>query len=383
MVAESVRQALLHPNIGHRVPAFEEIMKSIQQDLLEIFKASDDYTALLITGSGTAANETVISSAFTDSDEVLLINNGEFGCRLEELLQIHEVKTTVLNYDWGQRPNLVEIEELLKSKPTITAVMLVHHETSTGLLNPVPQIGKLAAQYKKSFIVDAVSSLTGEDLDVVRDNIDFCTTSSCKCLASLPGVGIICAKKAKLEQIKNNKIRIAYLNLSRLYEMSHTRSQTPNTPSVTMFIALEAALKRLLEEGLQNQIDRHRRCAAIIRDGVKNLGLKMLLEPEVSSNTVTSVFLPEGVALIDFVSKLDQKGYTVYPGKRHLKEKGMFQIANMGEIDERMCRGLLNEMEKTLLQYAALAGLAKSVKRTILTLQKNQKNLPSPVTQKL
>ncbi len=351
MVSEQVRQVLLHPDMCHRVAAFEEVIQNIQNNLLKIFKADNEHTVLLITGSGSAANETVISSCFSDTDEVLLVNNGEFGCRLEELLQIHEVKTTVLHYEWGASPRLADIEEQLQKKPAITTIMLVHHETSTGVVNPVREIGQLAQQWGKTYIVDAVSALGGEDVDVVRDHIDFCTCSSNKCLASLPGVGIICGRKTKLEEIKNNKTRVAYLNLSRLYEMSHLRHQTPNTPSVTMFIALAAAVERLLEEGLARQIERHRRCARVIRDGVREMGLQILVEGEAASNTVTSVFLPVGVDLAGFVGRLDEKGYTVYPSKRHLKEKGMFQIANMGEINEEMCRDLLKAMAQTLEEY--------------------------------
>ena len=111
MVSERVRKALLHPDMGHRVPAFEKVVVNIQNNLLKIYKANDEYTVLLITGSGTAANETVISSYFTPEDEVLLVNNGTFGSRLEELLQVHEVKTRVLNDEWGERPQVADIEE--------------------------------------------------------------------------------------------------------------------------------------------------------------------------------------------------------------------------------------------------------------------------------
>ena len=352
MVSEKVRESLRHPDMCHRVPAFEKVIQNAQNNLLKVFKANEEYAVLLITGSGTAANETVISSYFTATDEVLLVNNGEFGCRLEELLEIHEVKTTVLNCDWGKTPSLSEMEEQLKQRPEITTIMSVYHETSTGVINPVTEMGQLAHRYGKTFIVDAVSALGGEDVDVVRDHIDFCTCSSNKCLASLPGVGIICGRKSKLEQTRDNKTRIAYLNLHRLYEISRTRHQTPNTPSVTMFIALEAALERLFDEGLDAQIERHRRCSRIIRDGVKKMGLGILVEEETASNTVTSVFLPAKIDLGTFVAKLDEKGITVYPGKRHLKEKNMFQIANMGEINDDMCHNFLEVMSETLKELS-------------------------------
>lgn len=351
MISDQVRDALLHPDMCHLVPMFESVFRNIQRNLLAVYKANDDYTILLITGSGTAANETVISSYFTPEDEVLLINNGVFGERIEELLQIHEVKTTVLQYDWGQYPNINEIELKLKTSPKITTIIMVFHETSTGVVNPISQVGELAHRYAKTYIVDGVSAVGGEDVDVVRDHIDFCTSSSNKCLASLPGVGIICAKKTKLNESKGNRTRVVYLNLLKLYKMSETLHQTPNTPSTTMFIALDAAVKGLLSEGIDRQINRYRRCAQIIRSGVKKLGLNLLVNEKIASNTVTSVLLPKNIDLQAFISALEYKGYTVYPGKGHLKDQNMFQISNMGAIDEAICHKFLNILDETLREF--------------------------------
>jgi len=351
MVSEKVRQALLHPDMCHRVPSFENVIQNVQNMLLEVFNANEDYTILLITGSGSAANETVISSCFSADDEVLLISNGEFGGRLEELLQIHEVKADILKYEWGQLPDVSDVERKLKANRHITTMMMVFHETSTSVINPVKEVGALAARYGKTYIVDGVSAVAGEDVDVVRDHIDFCTSSSNKCIAGFPGVGIICANKSKIEETQKNKIRVAYLNLYRLYQKSKNHHQTPNTPSVTMFIALEAAVERLLEEGLAKQINRHQRCARIIREGVKKMGLRLLIEDKVASNTVSSVFLPAEIPMADFIANMEEKGFTVYAGKGPLKPQNMFQIANMGEVNEEMCHVFLKTMEETLAEF--------------------------------
>jgi 2-aminoethylphosphonate-pyruvate transaminase len=132
--------------------------------------------------------------------------------------------------------------------------------------------------------------------------------------------------------------------------MSKNFHQTPNTPSVTMFIALDAAVERLLEEGLEKQINRHKRCARIIREGVRQMGLKLLVDDNVASNTVSSVFLPSEIPMAKFIKKMEEKGFTVYAGKGPLKPKNMFQIANMGEINEEICRLFLKTMEETLTE---------------------------------
>jgi 2-aminoethylphosphonate-pyruvate transaminase len=350
MVAPEVRLALIHKQICHRVPEFESVLRNTQENLLKIFKADDRYTVLLITGSGTAANETIISSQFTPKDKVLLVNNGVFGDRLEEILGIHDVPTTVIRYKWGERADPKNIEACLEKDPEITAIAMVFHETSTSVINPTTAVGALARRYKKRYFVDGVSAVGGEDLDVIRDNIDICSCSSNKCLGSLAGVGIICVTKAELETSSTAKPRISYLSLSSLYNFSERFHQTPNTPSVTMFIALDAAVKRLLREGLENQIERYRRCAKILRDGVGELGLEMLVDEAIASNTVTSVFLPPRIDMNAFLRELESKGFTVYPGKGQLLEKNMFQIANMGQVDEGMCRRFLKAFKETITE---------------------------------
>lgn len=352
LVAPEVQLSLIHKQICHRVPDFEDVIKNLQNNLVEIFRADDQYAILLITGSGTAANETTISSAFNSSDKVLLVNNGVFGDRLEDLLEIHGIPAKIVRYEWGQRAPAAEVEESLNQEPSITSIAMVCHETSTSVINPVNEVGKLARKYKKKYFVDAVSALGGEDLDVVRDNIDFCTCSSNKCIASLAGVGIICVRRSELEKMSEDKPRNAYLNLLNLYRFSEKHHQTPNTPSVTMFIALKAAVKRLMKEGLDNQIARHRHCASIIRGGVRKMGLKTLVDDDIASNTVTSVFLPTHVDIGAFIQALEDRGFTVYPGKGPLLENNMFQIANMGEIDEGMCRAFLTAMSETLTEFS-------------------------------
>ena len=176
----------------------------------------------------------------------------------------------------------------------------------------------------------------------MRDNMDFCTCSSNKCLAGLAGVGIICARRRAVERTIGRKPRVAYLSLHRLYEMFEKYGQTANTPSVTMFIALDAAIEFLLAEGLANRIARHQRCARILRQGLRDLGLETLTGDEVASNTVTSVLLPpQNVPADELIQALEDRKYTIYAGKGPLKEKNMAQVANMGQITEDMCHRFL------------------------------------------
>jgi 2-aminoethylphosphonate-pyruvate transaminase len=349
-VDDRVREACLHPQVGHRVPYFESVIATLQKNLLQVFKAGEDHVILLITGSGTAANESVINSCFTADDKVLVVAAGEFGYRLAELYNIHGVPTHVVGYEWGEIPSVRDVEEALKKHPSITTIATVYHETSTSVVHPISEIGKLAKTYGKKYFVDAISALGGEDINMERDHIDFCTCSSNKCLAGLAGVGIICARKYLIEASKDNPTRVAYLSLHRLYKAFTQHGQTTNTPSVTMFIALNVAIERLLEEGVENQIQRYKNCAHILREGLRELGLKTLVDDEAASNTVTSFLLPDEIEADDFIQAMENKKYTLYAGKGPLKERNLVQIANMGAIDESMCRLCLTIIRQMLTE---------------------------------
>ncbi|MBL7064557.1 MAG: alanine--glyoxylate aminotransferase family protein [Anaerolineae bacterium] len=349
LTSDRVKSALIHPDMCHRHPMFERIVENIRANLLTLFGADQQYTAVIVSGSGTAANETALSSIIRDSDEVLLIKNGEFGERLDDILSCYNYKLHVLGYPWGTLPDLETIEAALAANERIQWVCVVFHETSTGMRNPVREIGRLVARHGRKFFVDCVSAVGGEDIDVVRDNVDVCTGTPNKALGGLPGASFVVARRSSVPALGTEvPRRNIYLNLQRHIAMAEERNQTPNTPSVTMFVALDAALEELMEEGLGTRIDRYRRCAQIIRDGVRALGLRTLLPDGLCANTVTSVFLPDGLRLDEFIDEMDSRGYVIYPGKRHLYEQNMFQIANMGRIEPEHCRDFLRVLEETL-----------------------------------
>jgi len=347
MVEAPVREALLHDDICHRSPEFERLFAGIQKKVCRLFQADDSYDALVVSGSGTAANETCLSSVFQGDDQALLIHNGEFGNRLEEILDKYRVPTVKLEFGWGNMPQMADVEAALKENPKITYICMVFHETSTGMINPVKEVGQLAKKYDKKFFVDCVSAAAGQFIDVVGNHISICTSVGGKCLGAFPGAAYICAKKDLLESVKPEMGKNVYLNLGKHYEMAQKCCQTPNTPNVTLFWALDAALDWTLDrETLAGRISRYQTCAAILRKGMRDMGLKLLLPEEQMSNTVTSVFLPEGKDVAAFVSELAEDGYTVYPGKGKYLALNMFQVANMGAIYPEDCKKFLEVLKK-------------------------------------
>ncbi len=353
LTSDRVKKAALNPDLCHRSKMFEEIYSGLKGKVTELFRGdTESYISVVVSGSGTASNETVISSIFDTNDEILIITNGEFGNRLLEISNTYKIPTRVVRFDWGEYPDLNRIEDALKRYKNIKLVSLVFHETSTGMINPVKDIGNLVKQYEKLYHVDAISAVGSENVNVVEQNIDFCTGVPNKSVSGHPGVSFICINREAYEKVKNIEGKNVYLNLHKHVLFSETKNQTPNTPSVVMFLTLNEALDELFEEGLDNRIARYKKSAEIIRNGAKDLNLEFLIKDQsIMSTTVTSLFLPEKINVYEFVDKMYQRGYVVYLGKGPLLDKNMFQVANMGNIYPEDCLTFNNVMKEVLRSF--------------------------------
>ena len=224
---------------------------------------------------------------------LLVLTNGHFGERIAAIAEVHRLRTTIWNQGWGCAFDLPQIEQVLIEQPFITHVAVVHHETSTGQLNDVRRIGELVAAAGRSLIVDAVSSLGGEDLNVARDHIDWCVTSSNKCLEAPPGLAFVIGRKTCFRDLADVPPRSFYLSLYNHYEAQMRRGVPLFTPALHLMAATLCALELLLAEGPLQRRDRYRRLAAVLRDGLEGLGLPLYL-PDLStrSSTSTNVALP-------------------------------------------------------------------------------------------
>ncbi len=350
MVKENVRAALAHYDICHRGAEFEELFARATEKINKLFKADDSYRSVIISGSGTSSNETVLSSIFNEGEKVMLIRNGVFGERLLEIIQKYEIPLVDCEFEWGEYPSIEKIEEMLAANPEVKTVAMVFHETSTGMVNPVKAVGEVAKKYNKWFFVDCVSAAAGELIDVVDMNITFATSVGGKCLGAYPGSAYICGKREAYETLTPAMGKNVYLNLAKHYAAAEKNNQTPNTPNVNLFWALDVALDNALADGgVEARVARYKECAGILRKGMQDMGLKLLLDDEEKmASTVTSVFLPEGRDLKQFLVDLEAKGYVVYSGKGKYEEMGMFQVANMGEIYPEDCYEFLEVLKAVI-----------------------------------
>lgn len=200
-VAANVRVAIAREDICHREIEFEELLRGIEGKLLQLFEIRNrqNYQAVVITGSGTAANEAMLSSV-VGNQNVLILSNGEFGERLHAISQIHNESTSLLQFPWGDSIDLEIVNTYLQSH-RVDFIALVHHETSSGMLNPLAAIGALARANGAVLLVDCVSSVGAESIDMERDNIAFCSSSSSKAIGSYPGLSFVIGKTDEFEKL--------------------------------------------------------------------------------------------------------------------------------------------------------------------------------------
>jgi 2-aminoethylphosphonate-pyruvate transaminase len=334
-VSENVKNSMVYSEIGHREPEFSTVVKAARSKLLKLFGANSiDFSTVIINGSGTAAIESVLISSIHDNRKILVVSNGVFGERIAEICRIYGLGLNHLSYKWCEYPDVTTIEDIIKNNNDLEAVAMVLLETSTGMVNPVSEVGRLCKKYNKLFVVDAISGLGGDPLNVVDDNIDFCISNSNKCVSGLPVLSFVCAKRSAVEKIKDIRPRGCYLDFLKHYEYEDTFNQTPFTPQIPLFFMLNAALDELLEEGVENRLRRYHNNSCLLREKLEKMGFKFQLEKTVMSNVMTNVLIPNGIEYSEIHSRLKQKGFVIYPGKGQLEGKIM-HIANVGTLQRK------------------------------------------------
>ncbi len=347
-VAEDVRLAIAKEDICHREIEFESLLSSIEKKLLSLLqiRQSKRYRAVVVTGSGTAANEAMLSSVVGDGS-ILILSNGEFGERLHKTSVIHNEHSHLIECPWGQALDLAVIEAYLKTH-SINVIAVAHHETCSGMLNPLAAIGALAKAHGAIFIVDGVSSIGAEAIDMETDGIAFCSSSSSKAIGSYAGLSFVVGRTTEFEKLKNHRAKTTYLNLATFYDFQKNRSQTPNTPGVPLFFALEQALTNILREGVVHRFAKIKRKADLLRRGMRKLDLEFVLDEKDMCSMLTTVRLPAALDIGILRQKLRSKSIIIYEGKGCFKGNA-FQVGNIGELSDFDIAFFLRTLKAILL----------------------------------
>ena len=254
-------------------------------------------------------------------------------CLICLFYQAHHIPHINLKSSVYEQPNLKAVEQTLKENPDVAVVYCCHHETGTGVLNPIREIGALAHQHGAIFVSDTTSTLGMIPLDVVKDNVDFCMASAQKGLMAMSGLSFIIGRKAIIEASKNYPTRSYYCNLYLQYEYFEKTGEMHFTPPVQTIYATIQALKEYFEVGETAKFARHRRVYEAIRKGVKELGFETVIDPKIESGLVVSVKYPDDPNW-SFEKVHDycyDRGFTIYPGK--ISTTNTFRLCALGTID--------------------------------------------------
>jgi 2-aminoethylphosphonate-pyruvate transaminase len=344
-ISERVRRALTREDICHREDEFSRLMSEIRSRLLDAF-APTGFTAVLMTGSGTAALEAAISSSVDFGRAMLVVANGVYGERIANVARTHGIRVVEVASEWTTPPDLELVERALKENAAVQVVAMVHHETTTGLINPVAHVGRFARAYGKSFLVDSISGLGGEPLDLDAACVDLCVGTANKCIQSVPGIAFVLARHEEMARLQTIPARSVSLYLPSNWA-AQEKGEPLFTPAVQVAYALDEALAELLEEGVPNRIARYGAAAALLRAGFGRLGLSFLLSPALRSNTITALNLPPGLPYARLHDRLKAEGFVIYAGQGALSAR-IFRVANMGDVSLDEYRAFLVALEAAL-----------------------------------
>jgi 2-aminoethylphosphonate-pyruvate transaminase len=338
-LSERVRNALLGPDLCHREVEFSRLQHTIRDALLKVYDLDPkQWAAILLTGSGTAAVEAMITSLVPSKGRLLVIENGVYGERVSNIAAVYGIDHLRLTHSWVEKIDVRQLEHLLDENEDITHAAVVHHETTTGRLNDLDSIVRICQARNVSLLVDAVSSFGAEEIDFTAEGIAGCAATANKCLHGVPGTSFVITRRSALSQCST--ARNLYLSLSA-YCRQQDLGGTPFTQSVQTFYALAEALKELVDQGGWRKRQQHyAQLIGLVRNGMKGMGIKPLLADGESSVVLHSFHLPQGMGYDEFHDQLKRNGYVIYAGQGELA-KSIFRVSTMGAVN-------LGDMERFL-----------------------------------
>lgn len=333
--SQRVKQAQIVSDICPREIEFGALQASISRRLVEIVHGEQTHTAVLFAGSGTCAVEACISSVIPDDGRVLVMVNGAYGQRILDMCRIHLRPDQIVVHEtaWNDAPDTREIADMLAADQGITHLVMVHHETTTGVLNPLDAVSSITRASGVTLIVDAMSSYAGIPLDLRHTACDFLISSSNKCIQGMPGVSFVICRNELLVPPPGYRPRSLYLDLYAQHDSFRRSLQMRFTPPVQVLYSLDAALDEFFEETGTGRHHRYRRCHEALVSGMTELGF-VLAVPDLPQSNLLTTFLKPAHPAFGFDEMHDAllaEGFTIYPGK--VGQIECFRLASIGQID--------------------------------------------------
>ncbi|MFM7389430.1 MAG: pyridoxal-phosphate-dependent aminotransferase family protein [Vampirovibrionales bacterium] len=333
---DAVREVMSRPAMGHRSPEFKEVLKRVLPNLKKVFKAEKS-EVILYTASATGAIEAALSNVLNAGDTLLVLSCGVFSARWGDMAKSLGINVQTVDVPHGQANTVESLKAALDADTAkeIKAVILVHSETSTGALNPVQAMVEVIRQHGALSIVDTVTGLTADAFDFDGWGVDLAISGSQKGFMMTPGLAFLAVSQKALEAHANVKAPGFYFNFKRNLK-AQAEFTTAYTPATHLILSLDVALQLMLSEGLEAMNARHAALKQQVREGVRALGLRLLVENDAdASPAVTAVYPPEGLSVDALRKALKQRfNLTVADGQAKLKGN-IFRIGHLGHISER------------------------------------------------
>jgi len=346
--SRTVKEAALR-DVGSRDHEFITVVQAIRRKLLGLGGvAGRGFEAILIPGSGTFALESVLSSTVPPDGKVLVVVNGAYGRRLAQIALVLKIPVIELSCPEDQRPRTEDLRSALEADSAITHVAAVHSETSTGMINPVREIGEIVKQFNRTYFVDAMSSFGGVHLNLLECGIDYLVSSANKCLEGIPGFAFVLARREALVATAGFA-RSLSLDLLAQWKGLESDGQFRFTPPTHALLAFHQALRELeAEGGVECRAARYQANRQVLSAGMHELGFEEYLRPEDRGYIITSFYYPRhpNFNFGGFYTRLSEKGYVIYPGK--VSKADCFRIGTIGHIFPDDLRALLGAIRETL-----------------------------------
>jgi 2-aminoethylphosphonate-pyruvate transaminase len=343
----TVKQAMLR-DLGSRDFEFIRIVKEIRDQLLELGNVSQakGYECVITQGSGTFGVEAMISSALAKDGHLLVLVNGAYGERICKMAEVHGIRFSALSYGEDESPSVSDLDEFLAKNPSVTHVVVVHCETTTGIFNPIKEYGEVISRHGKRYMVDAMSSFGAVPIDLAECHIDFLVSSSNKCIEGVPGFSFALVSKSGLLECEGRS-RTLCLDMFAQWKGLENNGQFRFTPPTHSLLAFHQAINELKQEGgVAGRSARYQQNYQTLVGGMRKMGFNEYLPAEKQGYIITTFNHPESAKFNFnmFYEKLNERGFAIYPGK--LTKADCFRIGNIGRISTDDVKGLLTAISE-------------------------------------
>lgn len=369
-VPSRILRTLSMPLISHRGPEFEQLLTYCVEHLKKVFRTDNDI--LLFPSSGSGGLESAIVNFFSPGDTIVVACHGLFSERVSLIAENYGVNVIKVKKEWGQAVRAEEIEAVLKQDgdKEIKAVCLPQNETTSGIVNDIESVGKMMKEsgHPALLIVDVVSSLACMPFETDLWGVDVAITASQKGFMLPPGLSMIAVSERAWKLSEESKLPKWYWDY-KVVRAKMEEKQLPYTPPITLLFGLKESLDIIEEEGIENVWNRHALMAQATRNAAKAMGLSLFAEPGYESDTVTAIYMPEGIVFKEFSNILKSKYGVVMGGGLQKLEGKIFRIGHMGSIHKLDIYAVMGAIEMSLFElgYKVELGTAsKAVSETFL-----------------